>query len=32
MAGFSITLLKMDEELERYYDLPAHSLSFVKAA
>jgi len=32
MAGFSISLLKLDEELERYYDMPAQSLSFVKAA
>jgi dihydroxyacetone kinase-like protein len=30
MAGFSITLMKLDEELKRYYDLPARSLGFVK--
>jgi dihydroxyacetone kinase-like protein len=30
MAGFSITLLKLDDELKKYYDLPAHSLGFVK--
>jgi dihydroxyacetone kinase-like protein len=31
MAGFSISLLKLDEELKAYYDMPAQSLSFVKA-
>lgn len=30
MAGFSITLLKLDDELKKYYDLPARSLGFVK--
>jgi dihydroxyacetone kinase-like protein len=30
MAGFSITLMKMDDELKRYYDMPARSLGFVK--
>jgi len=31
MAGFSITLMKLDEELEYFYDLPAHSFGLVKA-
>jgi dihydroxyacetone kinase-like protein len=30
MAGFSITLMKLDDELKRYYDLPARSPGFVK--
>lgn len=30
MAGFSITLLKLDEELKKYYDMPASSFAFVK--
>jgi dihydroxyacetone kinase-like protein len=30
MAGFSISLLKLDDELKRYYDMPARSLGFVK--
>ena len=30
MAGFSITLMKLDDELKRYYDMPARSLGFVK--
>ncbi len=30
MAGFSLTLLKLDDELKRYYDLPARSVGFVK--
>lgn len=30
MAGFSITLLKLDEELQRYYDMPADSLAYRK--
>lgn len=30
MAGFSITLMKLDDELKRYYDLPACSVGFVK--
>jgi dihydroxyacetone kinase-like protein len=31
MAGFSITLLKLDHELKKYYDLPARSLGFTKS-
>lgn len=30
MAGFSITLLKLDEELKKYYDMPANCLGYVK--
>lgn len=30
MAGFSISLLKLDDELKRYYDLPAASLGYTK--
>ena len=30
MAGFSITLMKLDDELKRYYDLPASSFAFAK--
>lgn len=30
MAGFSITLMKLDAELKRYYDMPANSLAFRK--
>jgi dihydroxyacetone kinase-like protein len=30
MAGFSITLIKLDDELKKYYDLPAGSLGFTK--
>ncbi|MDK2980321.1 MAG: phosphoenolpyruvate---glycerone phosphotransferase subunit DhaK [Chloroflexota bacterium] len=30
MAGFSITLMKLDEELKRYYDMPAESFAFIK--
>lgn len=30
MAGCSISLLKLDEELRRFYDMPAHSLGFTK--
>jgi dihydroxyacetone kinase-like protein len=30
MAGFSITFMKMDEELKRYYDLPARSFGYTK--
>ncbi|NWG14493.1 MAG: dihydroxyacetone kinase subunit DhaK [Acidobacteria bacterium] len=30
MAGFSITLLKLDEELRRLYDMPARSLGFTR--
>ncbi|MGE5138320.1 MAG: dihydroxyacetone kinase subunit DhaK [Rudaea sp.] len=31
MAGFSITLLRLDDELKKYYDLPADSFGFKKA-
>jgi dihydroxyacetone kinase-like protein len=31
MAGFSITLLKLDDELKKYYDMPARSFGFTKA-
>lgn len=31
MAGFSITLMRLDAELKRYYDMPADSLAFRKA-
>jgi dihydroxyacetone kinase-like protein len=31
MAGFSITLMKLDEELKYLYGLPAHSFGLVKA-
>jgi len=30
MAGFSITLMKLDDELKKYYDMPASSLGFSK--
>ena len=30
MAGCSISLLKLDDELRRYYDMPARSLGFNK--
>jgi dihydroxyacetone kinase-like protein len=30
MAGFSISLLKLDDELRRLYDMPASSLAFSK--
>lgn len=30
MAGFSITLMKLDDELKRYYDLPAACLAYTK--
>ena len=30
MAGFSISLMKLDEELRELYDLPVSSLSFTK--
>jgi dihydroxyacetone kinase-like protein len=30
MAGLSITLIKLDEELKRYYDMPAESFGFTK--
>jgi dihydroxyacetone kinase-like protein len=31
MAGFSITLMKLDDELKKYYDMPAKSFAFTKA-
>jgi dihydroxyacetone kinase-like protein len=30
MAGFSISLMKLDPELKKYYDLPASSLAYNK--
>lgn len=30
MAGFSITLLKLDDELQEYFDMPASSFAFTK--
>jgi dihydroxyacetone kinase-like protein len=30
MAGFSITLMKLDDELKKYYDMPANSFGFKK--
>ena len=30
MAGFSITLIKLDDELKKYYDMPATCLGFTK--
>ena len=30
MAGFSITLIKLDDELRRYYEMPATSMAFTK--
>jgi len=30
MAGFSITLMKLDDELKKYYDMPADSFGFKK--
>ncbi|NVM30671.1 MAG: dihydroxyacetone kinase subunit DhaK [Candidatus Helarchaeota archaeon] len=30
MAGFSITMMKLDDELKKYYDMPANSLGFKK--
>lgn len=30
MAGFSFTLMKLDDELRRYYDMPAESLGFTR--
>ena len=30
MAGFSITLMKLDDELKQYYDMPAKSFGLVK--
>lgn len=31
MAGFSITLMRLDDELKRFYDLPADSVGYRKA-
>jgi dihydroxyacetone kinase-like protein len=31
MAGFSITLMKLDDELKEYYDMSAHSFGLTKA-
>jgi dihydroxyacetone kinase-like protein len=31
MAGFSITLMKLDDELKRYYDMSAYSFGLTKA-
>jgi dihydroxyacetone kinase-like protein len=31
MAGFSITLMKLDDELKKYYDMPASSFALTKA-
>jgi dihydroxyacetone kinase-like protein len=30
MAGLSITLMKLDDELKRYYDMPARSLALTR--
>jgi dihydroxyacetone kinase-like protein len=30
MAGFSITLMKLDDELKNYYDVPASSFAFTR--
>ncbi len=30
MAGFSISLMKLDNELKKYYDMPADSLALIK--
>jgi len=30
MAGFSITMMKLDDELKKYYDFPAKSVGFTK--
>ncbi len=30
MAGFSITLLQLDDEIKKFYDLPARSLGYAK--
>jgi dihydroxyacetone kinase-like protein len=32
MAGFSISLMKLDDDLREYYDLPATSLAFTKGS
>jgi dihydroxyacetone kinase-like protein len=31
MAGFSISLMQLDEELKRYYDMPARSFGYTRA-
>lgn len=31
MAGFSITLMRLDEEIKRLYDVPCRSLAYTKA-
>jgi dihydroxyacetone kinase-like protein len=31
MAGFSISLMQLDDELKTYYDMPARSFGFTKA-
>ena len=31
MGGFSITILKLDAELKRFYDAPCHSAYYSKA-
>jgi dihydroxyacetone kinase-like protein len=30
LAGFSISLMKLDQELKLYYDMPARSSAFTK--
>lgn len=30
MAGFSITVMRLDADLKTYYDLPASSFGFTK--
>ncbi|MBT4267127.1 MAG: dihydroxyacetone kinase subunit DhaK [Deltaproteobacteria bacterium] len=30
MAGFSISFMKLDDELQKYYDMPARSVAFCK--
>jgi dihydroxyacetone kinase-like protein len=30
MAGFSISLLKLDDDLQKYYDLPTSSAAWIK--
>ena len=31
MAGVSVTLMRLDDELKKYYDMPADSPGYVKA-
>ena len=31
MAGMSITLMKLDDELKRYLDMPARSFAYSRA-